>query len=110
MPSAVEDCQSAVEDRHGSRRRKAKGQRQEIAAAAEDRRVGRPARSTDVHSMHRILGGRPTGRPKSSVCRNPTLCCFGSTDRSTVRGSRSTRRSTDSRVWVKICCSADLGI
>ena len=65
MPSAVEDCRSAVEDRHGSRRRKAKGQRQEIAAEAEDRRVGRPARSTDVHSMHRILGGRPTGRPKA---------------------------------------------
>jgi len=55
---------SAVEDRRGSRRQKAKGQRQEIAATTEDRRAGRPGRSTDVHSMHRVLSGRPAGRPK----------------------------------------------
>ena len=46
MPGAVEDCQGVYDERQ-------RDSGQEIAAAAEDRRVGRPARSTDVHSMHR---------------------------------------------------------
>ena len=33
------------------------GQQQKIAAA-ESGRVGRPDRSTDMHNMHRALGGR----------------------------------------------------
>ena len=40
-------------------------QQQEIAAA-ENRLVGRPARSTDMHSMHRVhrrLTGRSTAIP-----------------------------------------------
>ena len=46
MPGAVEDCQGVYDERQ-------RDSGQKIAAAAEDRRVGQPARSTDVHSMHR---------------------------------------------------------
>ena len=65
---------SVVEDRQGSWWRKEKGQQQETAAAAENRLVGRPARSTDMHDMHRILGGRSGGRPKDPDCKGQTLC------------------------------------
>ena len=64
MPSAVEDCQSAVEDRHGSRRRKAKGQRQEIAAAAEVRRVGPVGR----RAQHAQDFRRSTDRSTEKLC------------------------------------------
>jgi len=63
--------------------------------------VGRPVRSTDMHSMHGVLGGRPAGRPKYPDCKYPTFCWNRSTDQSTGGRCRSTDRSTDSRVWGK---------
>jgi len=43
--------------------RKGKGTGAEKSAAAEVRMVGRPARSTDVHSMHRMVAvDRPVDR------------------------------------------------
>ena len=56
----VEEIAKEVDDGRQS------GQQQKIAAAAESGRVGRPVRSTDMHNMHRALGGRParsTERP-----------------------------------------------
>ena len=47
------------------------GQQQKIAAAAESGRVGRPDRSTDMHNMHKALGGRPAGQPKDPDCKEP---------------------------------------
>jgi len=105
------DCQgSCRDDRQGSRRRKAKGQRQEIAAAAEDRRVGRPSRSTDVHSMHRVLGGRPAGRPKDPDCKEPNSLLVwvdrrvDRKRRSVDRAGRPTvgfgRKSAAPQIWV----------
>ena len=52
MPSAVEDCQGVYDGRR-------RNSRQEKEAATEMTEVGRPARSTDVHSMHRCWSGRP---------------------------------------------------
>ena len=42
-------------------------QQQKIAAAVENRQVGRPARSTDMHNMHR-LHRRSTGRSAEIPC------------------------------------------
>jgi len=66
-----------------------RGQQQEIAAAAENRQVGRPTCTTCTGSravdrpVDRNKGSRPAGRPKYPDCKCPTLCCFRATDRST---------------------------
>ena len=83
-----------------------------LAAAAEDSKVGRPVRSTDVHSMHRNGRGRParsTGPVDRRALSTGTQLSglSGSTGRSTgqrglftteVSGlSGSTGRSTGQR-------------
>ena len=55
LPRVVEMITKEVDD---ERQRE---QQQEIAAAAENRLVGRPARLTDMHGMHRVKR-RSTGR------------------------------------------------
>ena len=55
----VEVIAKEVDD---ERRRK---QQQKIAAAAGNRVVGRPARSTDMHSMHRVR--RAVDRPVDRI-------------------------------------------
>ena len=76
MPGAVKDCQRSL-------RRKAKGQRQEIANSSRRQEVGRPARSTDVHNVHRNWAvDRPVDRNPMSA-GTPALGFSGSTARST---------------------------
>ena len=86
-------------------RRSPKQQQQKTAAAAELGIVGRPVRSTDVHKVHRSFRGRPAGSTGKPDCNNQTLCLFRSTGKEVGRPVRS----TDGRVWAKICCSANCG-
>ena len=76
--AAVEECQvpSKIAKEIDDERQR---DRQEIAAAAEVSRVGRPGRSTDVHNVHRALGGRPARSTAMPDCRNLTLGFSGST-------------------------------
>ena len=48
LPRVVEVIAKEVDNERQRR------QQQKIAAAAENRQVGRPARSTDMHNMHRV--------------------------------------------------------
>ena len=108
MPCQVLSKLSKIAEEVDDKRQRDSGRK--IAAAAEDRRVGRPDRSTDVHSMHRNWAvDRPVDRNTLST-GTQTLGFSGSTARSTGRGGRSTQRSTDSRVWAENCCSENLGI
>ena len=98
MPGAVEDCQGVYDERQ-------RDSGKEIAAA-EDRRVGRPARSTDVHSMHRNWAVDWSVDRNTLSAGTQTLGFSGSTAGATGRGGRS----TDNRVWAEICCSGKLSI
>ena len=109
-----------------SRRR----QQQKPVAAAVLAEVGRPVRSTDVHSVHRSQAvdrsGRPTGRPnlRAELVDRPgrptwkktkPTVRIGRPERSTDQKEKVTGRigrpvrSTDRRVWAKNCCSANCG-
>ena len=80
MPSAVEDCQVPSKIAKEVDDERQKRQWQEIAAAAEIRRVGRPGRSTDVHNMHRGWSGRPARSTAMPDWQTPSLGFYGSTD------------------------------
>jgi len=98
------DVEGSSSDRRGSRRRKDEGnssrkqQQQQETGWPVDRpqyqNFGRPARLTDVHSVHKLELGRPT--------ESTQLLGTRSTGRSTGGRGRSTARSTDKRVWAAI--------
>ena len=101
LPRVVEVIAKEVDD---ERQRE---QQQEIAAAAENQ----AGRSTG-HAQHARGLRRSTGRVnRNSLTVRPELSVeFGRPGGSTEVEVGRPAGSTDSRVWAKICCSANLGI
>ena len=109
--AAVEECQVPSKIAKEVDDERQRDSSRKIAEIAEVRRVGRPARSTDVHNMHRGWSGRPARSTAMPDWQIPTLGFSGSTgpvDRKTLtdkpqlsgflgRPTRSTgiRRSVD---------------